>query len=108
MIVQTVLLAPKTDMPEEEFHKYLAEVHAPLSRELPGLKKYEIFRVTFSYPDNSVKAAAYLTFENEQARRAALKSDEGKTVQADAQNFCDVSKMKIYVTDMDTLKVVSG
>ena len=46
MVSQLVLLIPKTGMTDEEFHRYLTETHAELSKQLPGLKSYEIKRIS--------------------------------------------------------------
>ena len=71
-----------------EFDKHYFEVHIPLVRKFPGLKKLEVTRVTGA-PIGEAKfhLVAEMYFDSRDAMDAALASAEGKAVTRDIMSF---------------------
>ncbi|MFQ5464045.1 MAG: EthD family reductase [Phycisphaerae bacterium] len=85
----------------EAFEKHYTEIHAPLARKMPGLKKLEISRMTGS-PGGSAKyyLMAELYFEDQAALMAGLGSDEGKAAAKDVMGFAgDIVTMMFAMVD---------
>ncbi|HXF82230.1 MAG TPA: EthD family reductase [bacterium] len=70
------------------FDRHYAEQHAPLIRQLPGLRRFEAWRVTGA-PGG--EAPYYLVgemyFDDQEALRAALRSPQGRAAGDDLQRF---------------------
>ena len=71
-----------------EFDKHYFDVHIPLVRKFPGLKKLEVTRVTGA-PIGEAKfhLVAEMYFDSRDAMDAALASAEGKAVTRDIMSF---------------------
>ena len=71
-----------------EFDKHYFEVHIPLVRKFPGLRKLEVTRVTGA-PIGEAKfhLVAEMYFDTRDAMDAALASAEGKAVTRDIMSF---------------------
>jgi len=71
-----------------EFDRHFDDVHIPLLRKLPGLRKIEVIRVTGA-PIGQAKyhATVGLYFDSRDAMDAALASAEGKAVTRDIMGF---------------------
>jgi uncharacterized protein (TIGR02118 family) len=71
-----------------EFDKHYFDVHIPLVRKFPGLRKVEITRVTGA-PIGEAKfhLIAEMYFDSNDAIDAALASPEGKAVTRDILSF---------------------
>jgi uncharacterized protein (TIGR02118 family) len=101
MIKVVVLAHKRADMSAEDFHRYWREVHAPLLRRLPGLRRLVINRV-LPDPAGGTPACDGIGedwFDSLEAMRAALGSPEGQAVNADAPNFLDMSKLQFLVVE---------
>ena len=72
----------------EEFDKHYTEVHTPLVKQYPGLRKLEITKVTGA-PIGEAKfhLMCEMSFENKDTMDAALASKEGKAVARDLMSF---------------------
>lgn len=70
------------------FEAHYREIHTPLVRKMPGLKKLEISRVTGA-PAGEPKfyMMADMYFDNKDAMMAALGSPEGKAAAKDVMSF---------------------
>jgi uncharacterized protein (TIGR02118 family) len=70
------------------FDKHYFDVHIPLVRKFPGLKKLEVTRVTGA-PIGEAKfhLMAEMYFETKDAMDSALASSEGKAVTRDIMSF---------------------
>ncbi len=70
------------------FEKHYKEIHTPLARKVPGLKKLEVSHITGS-PGGDPKfyMMAELYFESKDAMMAALNSDEGMAAARDVMSF---------------------
>jgi uncharacterized protein (TIGR02118 family) len=72
----------------QAFEKHYNEIHAPLAKKMPDLRKLEISHMTGS-PGGEPKfyMIAELYFDNQAAMTAALSSSEGKAAAKDVMSF---------------------
>jgi uncharacterized protein (TIGR02118 family) len=71
-----------------EFDKHYFEVHTPLVKKYPGLRKLEITRVTGApIGETKFHILCEMYFDNKDAMDAALSSTEGKAVARDLMSF---------------------
>jgi uncharacterized protein (TIGR02118 family) len=71
-----------------EFDKHYFEVHTPLVKKYPGLRKLEITRVTGApIGDTKFHILCEMCFDNKDAMDKALVSPEGKAVARDLMSF---------------------
>src|SRR3972149_3386192 len=70
------------------FESHYKEIHAPLAKKMPGLKKLEVCRFTGS-PGGEPKfyMMAELYFDTKEAMMSALGSPEGKAAAKDVLSF---------------------
>jgi uncharacterized protein (TIGR02118 family) len=73
-----------------EFDRYYAQVHTPLVKKMPGLRRLEVTKIT-GVPSGAsdLYQIAELYFDGSAAREAALASNEGKAVVADLPKFAE-------------------
>src|SRR6266849_5176303 len=80
----------RTPRDPAEFDRYYAQVHTPLAKKIPGLRRFEVTRVTGAPSGASdLYLIAELYFDNAAAREAALTSNEGKAAEADLPKFAE-------------------
>jgi uncharacterized protein (TIGR02118 family) len=73
-----------------EFDRYYAQVHTPLAKKIPGLRRLEVTRLTGAPSGASdLYLIAELYFDNAAAREAALASNEAKATEADLSKFAE-------------------
>ena len=73
-----------------EFDRYYAQVHIPLAKKIPGLRRLEVTRLTGAPSGASdLYLIAELYFDNAAAREAALASNEAKVTEADLSKFAE-------------------
>jgi len=86
-MVKLVALYSKPD-DVAAFEKHYTEIHAPLAKKMPGLKKLEVSHMTGS-PGGEPKfyMMAEMYFESKEAMMAALGSPEGKAAAKDVMGF---------------------
>ena len=72
----------------EAFERHYREVHTPLVRKMPGLRRLEVSRVTGS-PAGEPRyyLIAEMYFDDARALEAALRSDEGRAAGKDLMSF---------------------
>ena len=71
-----------------EFDKHYFEVHTPLVKKYPGLRKLEITRITGApIGETKFHILSEMYFESKDAMDAALASPEGKAVTRDLMSF---------------------
>jgi len=70
------------------FEKHYQEIHTPLAKKMPGLRKLEVSRMTGS-PGGEAKfyMMAEMYFDSKDALMAALGSPEGKAAGKDVMGF---------------------
>ena len=86
-------------MPEDKafFDQHYAEVHTPLVRKMPGLRRLEIARITgapIGEPKHYLLAEMY--FDDQDAMTAAIASPEGKATARDLMSFAGNSVSMMY------------
>ena len=85
----------------DAFEKHYKEIHAPLARKMPGLKRLEVSHMTGS-PAGEPKfhMMAELYFDDTNAMMAALGSEEGEAAAKDVMGFAgDVIHMMFANVD---------
>ncbi len=83
------------------FEKHYREIHTPLAKRMPGLRKMEVSHVTGA-PGGEPKfhMMAELYFDNDEAMKAALSSPEGKAAGKDVMSFAgDIIHMMFATVD---------
>lgn len=95
----------KTPKNQEAFEKHYFEVHVPLSKQLPGLVKYEINdgQIISTTGHRDVYRVANLYFESLGSMMDAFQSDIGKQCAADRKILAGDDDVQIYVYDTKTL-----
>jgi uncharacterized protein (TIGR02118 family) len=94
MLKFMVVLYRKPGMTEEEFHRFLREVHGPMALKIPGLRRYVQNHVV---PDTKRKhpgwgAIVELYFDDWESMEAAWATREGEAATADIAEFTDLSR----------------
>ena len=71
------------------FDKYYADVHIPLTRKIPGLRKFETSHGVVGTPEgpSDYYLIAILHFDDPAAIQAAFASPEGQAAAGDLPNF---------------------
>lgn len=94
MLKFMVVLYRRADWSHQEFRRHLREVHGPLAKNLPGLRKY-----VQNYASDDPKrqhpgwdAIIELYFEDGEAMERAWASAEGKASDADLPLFTDLKR----------------
>lgn len=102
MIKVVILDQKRAELSHEEFRTYWLEEHAPLARELPGLRKYTV-SLPASPADHPYQGIAELWFDDTEAATQAFDTDIGQEVQADAEMFVDPETKVIMHTEEHTI-----
>jgi len=91
------------DKPDDEaaFWEHYEKVHAPLTRQVPGLQSLELLRVTADAfgGEPPFYLIATMTFPDEATFKAAMRSEENKRVGQDVMSFAK-GKVKVLVTEV--------
>jgi uncharacterized protein (TIGR02118 family) len=88
MVKLTVLYKKPGD--PQEFDRYYKEVHTPLANKMPGLKKLEVSKVLGTpMGESEYHLMANLYFDNIDALKNAMASEEGKASARDVKNFAN-------------------
>lgn len=101
MLKFMVVLYRRTDLTAAQFRDHLEQIHAPLARALPGLRKYRQNHVTDdpkrTHP--GWDAIVELYFESWQSMEAAWDSPQGKASDADLPLFVDSNRTTSSVVE---------
>ena len=88
--VAKLIVIYRTPRDPAEFDRYYAQVHTPLVKKIPGLRRLEVTRLTGAPSGASdLYLIAELYFDNAAARESALASNEGKAAEADLPKFAE-------------------
>jgi uncharacterized protein (TIGR02118 family) len=101
MLKFMVVVYKRPDMSSEEFQRYLRDVHGPLAKRLPGLRKY-VQNIVHSDPKRKRPewdAIVELYFDNWESMQAAWGSDAGRASDADLPAFTDLSRTNWSVVE---------
>jgi uncharacterized protein (TIGR02118 family) len=84
-----VVVMYKTPKDTAAFDKYYSEIHIPLAKKIPGLKKFEVSKGPVGTPagPSGFHLIAVLTFDSMAALQAGFGSPEGKAAGADVPKF---------------------
>ena len=77
------LIKRREDLSLEEFRRWILEQHAPMGRQLPGLRQYHVSVIETDDPALPYHAVTELYFDDEAAFEAAFASDAGTAAGAD-------------------------
>jgi uncharacterized protein (TIGR02118 family) len=82
-----LLVMYKTPRDAAAFDKHYADVHVPLAKKIPGLRKFEMSRGSIATPGgpSGYHRIAILHFDDVAAIQKAFASPEGQAAAADAQ-----------------------
>jgi uncharacterized protein (TIGR02118 family) len=94
MLKFMVVVYRKPGMSVGDFQRYLREVHGPLAKKLPGLRKYV---QNFAADDSTRKrppwdAIVELYFDDHSNMKTAWSSPEGAASDADLPAFADLTR----------------
>jgi uncharacterized protein (TIGR02118 family) len=91
----------KPALGEAEFHRYWREVHGPIAKKVPQLRRYvQSHRIPFAGANSTYDGAAEVWIDNEAALGALRQSPEYlKGALADEFNFIDMSRVEWLVTN---------
>jgi len=93
MLKFMVILYRRPDFTSEQFRHHLQEVHAPLAKNLPGLRAYKQNHVLPDPKRNpGWDAIVELYFEDWAAMEAAWASPQGAASDADLPLFVDLAR----------------
>lgn len=101
MIVRIGLLRKKAEWSIEAFRKYWLDTHGPLAARLPGLRHYEqnhVVELVYSErargPEH-IDGFSELTFESDEAMRAAVETQVGQDLGRDEAHFIDTLRVAV-------------
>jgi uncharacterized protein (TIGR02118 family) len=104
MIKSLTLLTRKAGLTHEQFMRHWVEIHAPLARKVPGIRRYvqthlleERKRPDIPSSDVEIDGVAELWYDDQESMRMALASPEGKALYADGALF--IARVKTYTTE---------
>lgn len=104
MLKFMVVLHKRPDLTREEFRRHLQEIHGPLAKALPGVRRYI---QNFVCPDPK-RAPAWdaiveLYFDDWPSMEAAWESPQGAASDADLHAFADLSRTTWSAVDEITV-----
>lgn len=84
-----VVVMYKTPKDTAAFDKHYSEIHIPLAKKIPGLRKYEVSKGAVGTPagPSGFHLIATLHFDDVAAVKAGFGSPEGKAAGADVARF---------------------
>jgi uncharacterized protein (TIGR02118 family) len=104
MIKSLSLLTRKTGLTHEQFEKHWLEVHGPLARKVPGLRRYvqshiveERTRPDIPSTDVEIDGVAELWYDDPESMRRALATPEAKALYADGALF--IGRIKSFTME---------
>jgi uncharacterized protein (TIGR02118 family) len=101
MIHVLYFITRKPTVNDAEFHRYWREVHGPIAKKIPQLRRYiQSHRIPFAEATSSYDGAAEVWVENEAAMEALRKTPEYLNgALADEPNFIDMARVEWMVTN---------
>jgi uncharacterized protein (TIGR02118 family) len=105
MLKFMVVLFRRPDLTADQFRHHLEDVHAPLAKALPGLRKYRQNYAVASATrkDPGWDAIVELFFDSREAMEAAWASPQGAASDADLPLFADLNRATWSVVEEVTL-----
>jgi uncharacterized protein (TIGR02118 family) len=105
MLKFMVVIYRRPELTPQEFRRHLEQVHAPLVKNLPGLRKY---KQNYVCPDPERKAPGWdaiveVCFDSYDAMQAAWATPQGAASDADLPAFADLTRTTWSVVEEITL-----
>jgi uncharacterized protein (TIGR02118 family) len=80
------------------FNKHYYDIHIPLAKKIPGLKKYEVSEGPIVSPTGHIAyLVAILYFDDMAAMRAGFSSPEGQACGEDRKKFASNDEVQIFL-----------
>ncbi|MGB8751385.1 MAG: EthD domain-containing protein [Candidatus Sulfotelmatobacter sp.] len=110
MLKFMVVIYRRPDLTHEQFRRHLQEVHGPLAKNLPGLRKYiqNIVRNDAQRKAPGWDAIVELYFDDWSSMEAAWASPQGAASDADLPAFADLTRTTWSVVDAITMLEYQG
>ena len=92
------------DKPDDPtaFDRHYREVHIPLAKQLPGLRRYTISRNPASTRDREAYyLIAELDWDDMTALRYAFETPEGRATADDVTNFAPADKVRTMIFELE-------
>jgi uncharacterized protein (TIGR02118 family) len=102
MIKLVYCISRRTGMSLGEFSRYWREVHGPIGRRIPGLRRLvqsHRVRLPQEVASTDFDGMAELWFDDLAALEAARRSPEWRTSSADERNFIDHTRTALFITE---------
>ncbi len=103
MLKFMVVLYKKSEMTEEEFHRFLREVHGPMALKIPGLRRYvqnhTVVDAKRKHPGWG--AIVELYFDDWESMESAWATPQGQAATADVAEFADLSQTSWSVVNAE-------
>jgi uncharacterized protein (TIGR02118 family) len=103
MIKYITVLFRKEGMSRKEFSSFWKDTHAPILKQIPGLKGYVQNRALVDPQGNEPPYDGFgeLYFDSVEAMQEGLGSPQGQATLADIPNFCDKEKLvRVFVEEV--------
>lgn len=71
----------------DAFDRHYWDVHIPIVREMPGLRRIEVHKVVQAFGDSDLYQIAELVFDDRASLEAAMASEAGKAGGRDLRKF---------------------
>jgi uncharacterized protein (TIGR02118 family) len=101
MVKLIYCISKKPGLSVEEFQRYWRDTHGPIAGRIPGLRRYVQCHVVpelYGRQTPAYDGAAELWFDDLDAMRSAMQSDEVKAAMEDEKNFIDHTRVASFVT----------
>ncbi len=113
MIKSLSLLTRKPGMTHEQFVKHWLEVHGPLARKVPGLRRYEQSHILeertrpdIPSTDVEIDGVAELWYDDRESMLRALATPEAKALYADGTLF--IGRIKSFTMEEQEIVALRG
>ena len=107
MVKIVIFFKRKPGMTVEAFQRHWGDSHARLVEKLPGLRRYvqnHALTETYAKGEPAFDAVAESSFDDTQAMKALLSTDEYAAVTADEPNFIDAATLGSIITEEHLVK----
>ncbi len=105
MLKMMFMVHRRPDLDADAFSKYWRETHAPIAKQIPGLRKY-IQHHAISGSDGSAPpydGIAEMWYDDDAALEQAMATQEGQAAQADAAQCMDLERMLFMSVDQNSV-----
>jgi len=99
MFKAMILLTRRTDMTHEQFTQWWLEEHAPMARQLPGVREIRFNEVT---EGEGIDGVAELWFDDQASFEAAYSTEIGSSVAQDSLDHV-ASRVRLFVSENQIL-----